>query len=137
YDRPRCWRHAVRHLGGARAPGPRHPRRRMNESVVALMFGVLLSVSALAFVLYPLFFPTRRAAARSSRDTAAADDSAIVALREIEFDRATGKLSDADYAELRRNYGERALHEMRAARASSADDAADAVEARVRAYRRE
>ncbi len=41
--------------------------------------------------------------------------SAIDALREIEFDRATGKLSDDDYAALKAEYTRTALVELRAA----------------------
>ncbi len=35
---------------------------------------------------------------------------AMVAIKEADFDKATGKLSDEDYAELRADYEERALH---------------------------
>ncbi|HMC54689.1 MAG TPA: zinc ribbon domain-containing protein [Gemmatimonadaceae bacterium] len=105
----------------------------MTGEGMALVFGTLLAVGALAFVLYPLFFGTPHDSTARTAD-AVAPDSAIVALREIEFDRATGKLSDTDYTELRRTYTERALSELRAA--ASARDV-DPVEARVRAYRAE
>jgi hypothetical protein len=39
---------------------------------------------------------------------------ALAALKEIEFDRATGKLSDEDYAQLKRKYTAEALEAMRA-----------------------
>lgn len=109
----------------------------MSSEVVALLAGTLLAVGALAFVLYPLFFdvrpPNRPAAPTEHRP---ADDSAIVALREIEFDRATGKLSESDYRELKQQYSERALREMRRAGSVNAlDVAADPIEARVRAFR--
>lgn len=110
----------------------------MSADIVALAVGTLLAVGALGFVLYPLFFAVRDTPTRRARK-GAADDSAIVALREIEFDRATGKLSDRDYAEMRQLYGARALVELRAPSASGelAQPAAsvDAIEARVRAYR--
>lgn len=67
--------------------------------------------------------------------------SAIEALREIEFDRATGKLSDEDYAELKATYTREALAEMRAADAGVAITppsevaAADPVEAALAAFR--
>ena len=107
------------------------------SGAIALAAGTVLAVGGLAFVLYPLFFgaPGRRPRPRSA---AFGEDSAIRALREIEFDRATGKLSDADYAELRRTYGEKAVRELRAQSAtlpSANADAVDDVEARVRAYR--
>ena len=89
----------------------------MSSDLLALLAGTVLAVGALAFVLHPLFFVARDRARHTSPspDRSNADDSAIVALREIEFDRATGKLSDSDYAELRKTYGERALRDMRAA----------------------
>lgn len=120
----------------------------MSTEAIALVVGTLLSVGALAFVLQPLFFPPgKEPAIPAAPDDRAASDSAIMALREIEFDRATGKLSDADYAELRRIYSERALREMRDG-ASATDtvstgesaavdgtDPMDLIEAKVRAVR--
>jgi predicted nucleic acid-binding Zn ribbon protein len=109
----------------------------MSGDVVALIVGTILGVGALAFVLYPLFFaePWVRDAgvgAEGSRE-----DSAIVALREIEFDRATGKLSEADYADLRAAYATRALRELRTSDRATAEgsESVDPIEARVRAYR--
>jgi predicted nucleic acid-binding Zn ribbon protein len=108
----------------------------MSGDLVALLAGTLLAVGALAYVLYPLFFHVRDRVASPPRARSHADDSAIVALREIEFDRATGKLSEPDYAELRAAYGERALSEMRADRTAAPDAGPiDGIEARVRAYR--
>lgn len=43
---------------------------------------------------------------------------ALAALKEIEFDRATGKLSDEDYAFLKRKYTGNALEALRAAEVS-------------------
>jgi hypothetical protein len=45
---------------------------------------------------------------------------ALAALREIEFDRATGKLSDADYEELTARYSAEALQHLRAEEAAAA-----------------
>jgi hypothetical protein len=104
--------------------------------MLALVLGTLLAVGALAYVLLPLFVgativPPRRGA--SAREGAASmEKEAVVALREIEFDRATGKLSDGDYDELKSRYTERALAAMRVV-ASGAPD--DPVEAAVLAYR--
>ena len=113
----------------------------MSSDLLALVAGTVLAVGALAFVLHPLFFAVRdRARHITPPDRANAGDSAIVALREIEFDRATGKLSDSDYGELRQTYGARALSDMRAAKQADTTPAptpepTDAIEARVRAYR--
>ena len=100
--------------------------------MLALALGTLLAVGALAYVLFPLF--VAEAPARVAPDAArTGEGDAVVALREIEFDRQTGKLSDADYAELKARYTERALAAMRASGAPA--DPADAVEAAVAAYR--
>lgn len=103
------------------------------SGATALVVGTLLAVGALAFVLYPLFFDTRPSARASRVALNDSGESAIVALREIEFDRATGKLSEADYTELKSTYATRALAEIRASREPAPD--VDPLEARVRAYR--
>ncbi|MDB4905654.1 MAG: hypothetical protein JWO05_438 [Gemmatimonadetes bacterium] len=102
---------------------------------VALLLGAVLAVGALAVVLQPLFFPSSDATTRRRRAPLVDDDRqgmAVAALREIEFDKATGKLSDADYDDLKARYTERALVAMRASEASAGDDP---VEAAVRALR--
>jgi ribosomal protein L40E len=107
--------------------------------MLPLIVGTLLAVLAVAYVLYPLLFssasPTHRPVGLP-RVAPVADEDAIVALREIEFDRATGKLSDTDYAELKSRYTARALAAMRA-RGKGGTDATpeDLVEATVLAYR--
>lgn len=86
--------------------------------MTALLLGTLLALGALSFVLYPLFKSGSPVAlpvpARSTDDTATDQNPAIDALREIEFDRETGKLSDADYAALKETYTKRAVTAMRA-----------------------
>lgn len=111
----------------------------------ALMVGTVLALVALAFVLYPVFFgrPNTLPPAMHARPTTGTADgdleepSAVAALRELEFDRATGKLSEADYAELKARYTKSAIAAMR--RGSDADVLAlpsDAdLEAHVRAQR--
>jgi hypothetical protein len=105
--------------------------------VLALTLGTLLAVGALAFVLYPLFAGTGlipfRAGPTAQQTARAAENDAVVALREIEFDRVTGKLSDTDYDELRARYTEKALDAMRREGSSAAPE--DEVEAAVLAYR--
>ena len=107
--------------------------------MLPLIVGTLLAVLAVAYVLYPLLFssasPTHRPVGLP-RVAPVADEDAIVALREIEFDRATGKLSDTDYAELKSRYTARALAAMRARGERGADATPeDLVEATVLAYR--
>ncbi len=110
----------------------------MNGELLALVVGTVLAVGALAFVLYPLFFDVPRRIISRTVVVATPEESAIRALREIEFDRATGKLSDSDYAELRRDYGNRAVREMREAvpaKQAAAPASVDAVEARLREWK--
>ena len=83
-----------------------------------LIVGTLLALVALSYVLYPLLSTDSTKANPvvhddfSARDPARSD--AIDALREIEFDRATGKLSDSDYDSLKATYTQRAVGAMRA-----------------------
>ena len=81
--------------------------------MTALLIGTALAVASLCFVLYPLF-RANIAAPRQSRSERPARSSAVEALRELEFDRQTGKISDSDYEALKARYTEQALAVMRA-----------------------
>lgn len=116
--------------------------------MIPMFVGSLLAVLALAFVLLPIVRgATAEAVGRRYGASSDADmiSSAIEALREVEFDRATGKLSEDDYAVLRATYAPRALAEL-AARESEAsrssgsgegapEDPAERLIARLRARR--
>ena len=84
--------------------------------MIPLVVGTALALIALSFVLYPLLAgdsgPQVEESARRV-GTEAPQSSAVDALREIEFDRATGKLSDTDYADLKASYTQRAITAMR------------------------
>ena len=110
--------------------------------MIPLIVGTLLALGAMAFVLAPLFreLPAPRSTAGVSRDARAADEHedserAVDALREIEFDRATGKLSDADYVALKTRYTEEALSAMRAEARDSAPLTDAQLEAVIRRQR--
>lgn len=109
--------------------------------MIALVLGTALALAALGYVLYPLFVASGdlpRRAAGSRAPVVSSGDAAVDVLREIEFDRATGKLSDTDYEALRTTYTERALAELRAqdsAVAFAALPAEDAAEAAVQRHR--
>jgi len=140
----------------------------MPEGAGPLVLGTALALGALTLVLAPLLSgedevradDEKRAATEAARLKAARVgragreeeqlDGAVAALREIEFDRETGKLSDSDYAELKTRYTREALAELRAADAREAAavpamvvvpaalslaDAADPVEAAIRRAR--
>ena len=79
-----------------------------------LLIGTALAVASLCFVLYPLFRADIAAAPRKGDRVVRRESQAIDALRELEFDRATGKISDLDYEPLKSRYTEQALAVMRA-----------------------
>lgn len=82
--------------------------------MTAMLIGTLLALVALAFVLYPLFREPLGISANVRGPSRQRVTTAMDALREIEFDHATGKLSENDYAELKSSYTERAVVAMRA-----------------------
>ena len=102
-----------------------------------LIVGALLAVAALVVVLYPLFddlsLPTRRARAR---EVAAPSVEAVQALREIEFDRETGKLSDSDYSALKRRYTREAVAAFRDEEGGASGSGGDAAEVVILQYRK-
>jgi len=81
--------------------------------VIPLVVGTALAVAALCLVLWPLIVPQQVRTAAMPLQQAPADN-AIDALREVEFDRATGKISEADYEFLKARYTQKALMVMRA-----------------------
>jgi hypothetical protein len=106
---------------------------RMTGFILTLALGGIAAAAVLLFVLLPMFTGGEAAAApRRVSGTAVlepAEDGAraIDALREIEFDRETGKLSDADYAALKATYTASALDELRRGDAAGGAGRAAAV----------
>jgi ribosomal protein L40E len=86
--------------------------------MTALLVGTALAVASLCYVLYPLFRADTPATQRNTRGGASGarprQTHAVDALRELEFDRQTGKISDSDYEPLKARYTEQALAVMRA-----------------------
>ena len=99
-----------------------------------VLAAVLLGLLALWLVLRPLFVSTVPAPrAEEPLDPEETDRGvALTALKEIEFDRETGKLSDADYDYLKTKYTAAALEALRA---EAPDDIEAMVAARVRTLR--
>ncbi|HEU4781861.1 MAG TPA: hypothetical protein VFS83_00835 [Ktedonobacterales bacterium] len=83
-----------------------------------LLIAVLLGLSGLIVVIYPLLGLDRESADVGARgplgDVAEPERSARDALREVEFDRRLGNLDDEDYQALRARYEERALIALKA-----------------------
>ena len=105
--------------------------------MTALLVGTILALAALTFVLYPLFSEVRprRVVVRAAEREPTREEAAIAALREVEFDRETGKLSDSDYAKLKSEYTREALAALRAQDAAVANVGDDEVEAAILKYR--
>ncbi len=92
--------------------------------MLELIAGILLAAGAVYFVLRPILRPEMTG--NGDRETGNVSDGedpdddfssravALRALKEIEFDRATGKLSDADYDALKTRYTAEALVALRA-----------------------
>ena len=92
--------------------------------MLELITGILLAAGAVYFVLQPILRPVPSGG--GMRDPGSMDEGddpdddfspravALRALKEIEFDRATGKLSDADYDALKTRYTSEALAALRA-----------------------
>jgi hypothetical protein len=85
-----------------------------------LVLGIALAAAAVYFVLRPILSPIPRDAGSVVRDDGEDPEDdysrravALRALKEIEFDRATGKLIDADYEMLKRKYTGEALVALR------------------------
>jgi hypothetical protein len=116
--------------------------------MLELIAGVAVAVAALVLILEPVTRPASAGArpVASDDDDVPLDESAspkvqaLLALKEIEFDQATGKLSDEDFERLRERYARQALTaldaeargEARLAAAVASDDPAEAL---VRAAR--
>lgn len=113
-----------------------------------MVAGLLVALAALAMVLEPLALAGQRVPA-SGRPVAEDDleledltesDSAkvkaLLALREIEFDRATGKLAEDDYVRLKARYESDAIAAIRAEEQSAREEARPASDRAEEAIRR-
>ena len=95
------------------------------------MTGILLAAGGIFFVLEPILRPDTAGRGTGEKGRGPADEGedpdddlspqavALRALKEIEFDRATGKLSDADYDTLKARYTAEALAALRAEHSGS------------------
>ena len=117
----------------------------LGGDLAPFIVGIAIALAALAIVLAPVFGdhapaeirPAHRTAPKLEVDDEPVPGSAIEALREIEFDRETGKLSDDDYAGMKSRYTAQALVELRAGDADAAGASAppDLAERLVKKYR--
>jgi hypothetical protein len=110
----------------------------LGEALAAAIIGII----ALGLLLQPLFKPTnRRPPPPEPIDVEETPRGvALSALKEIEFDRETGKLSEQDYELLKSRYTMAALEALRADSGASgpepvSDDIESMIAARVRTIR--
>ena len=108
------------------------------EALAAATVGILV----LWFVLAPLVGDRSPAASAEPWEPDDPEETprgiALAALKDIEFDRATDKLAEADYADLKARYSAAAVAAMRAEDAEQrADDIEAMIAARARALRQE
>jgi hypothetical protein len=104
------------------------------EAVAALA----VAIAALWLVLHPLIYPpaSRPGVFEPVDPDETPKGLAFIALKEIEFDRETGKLSDADYDFLKAEYTAMALDALRKEQAGPASDDLEAmIAAKVRSLR--
>jgi ribosomal protein L40E len=105
--------------------------------VLEAAFAAVLGLAILWMVLQPLARP----GATVPRPVEPLDPEetprgvALTALKEIEFDRATGKLSDGDYQALKARYTDAALAALRAEAGTGSDDVEAMIAGRVRSLR--
>lgn len=110
---------------------------------IEVVAAALVGVSLLWLVFEPLFTAARPRAVSALDLEAFEEDEdtrsgvALTALKEIEFDRETGKLSDDDYAFLKQKYTVEALTALRSESDDVGPDVETQVAARVAAIRGE
>jgi hypothetical protein len=105
--------------------------------LVEAVAAALLGLAGLWLVLQPLLLPgrVRPRLAEPLDPEETPKGIALAALKEIEFDRETGKLSESDYQLLKTKYTSAAIEALRSETAGGADDVEAMVAARVRVLR--
>jgi hypothetical protein len=105
--------------------------------VAEAIAAALVGLAGLLVVLQP-FFRTHRSV-RPAPEPLDPEETprgiALAALKEIDFDRETGKLSESDYQFLKARYTARALEALRAEESRSSEDVVEAAVAARRAAR--
>ena len=103
------------------------------------LIGLLLTMLALVFVLYPLYhrLPThaiQQPVSSSLSTQADSEQAARSALKEVELDYQLGNLAEPDYRSLRERYTRRAFTAMKS-RHSQEDELDALIEQRLRQMR--
>src|SRR3989441_5279229 len=127
------------HARRARAPARRARTTVGLTGILQLAAGILLAAAGVYFVLRPILRPEmERYGNRETENGSEGEDPdddlspravALRALKEIEFDRATGKLSDADYDALKAQYTAEVVTALRAESRDAGGEMRDAMAA--------
>ena len=108
--------------------------------IFALLFGIMLAAGMILFISRPLRKVRRSSQAPSQLDSLLARrESLYTQIRELDFDHATGKTIDADYAPLRAQLTHEAadvLRQIDALTGAAPAAAGDAIEAAIAARRK-
>jgi hypothetical protein len=98
----------------------------LNAATVEILAAGVLGLAVLWLVLSPLLAGAKpvRTVVEPPLPEETPQGQALLALKEIEFDRETGKLSDADYEMLKTRYTARALAALRNEHGSAGPGAA-------------
>lgn len=106
----------------------------MITSLVALV----LVVAVVSFILHPLVAGRRAPMERSDDETTEAEAQRrvkLMALRDVEYDFATGKLDDRDYRSLKRELSAEALEALDASEKEAGGMGSESLEAEIAAIR--
>ena len=111
-------------------------------TLLPLLVAILLAVLTLALVLYPLYrhspveIVQQRASAGIATAQAEVEQTARIALKEVELDYQLGNLAEPDYRRLRERYTRRAFTAMKSRQQS--EEAIDAlIEERLQLWKEE
>lgn len=101
--------------------------------MITFLVAVALAVAAVAFILHPVLFGVAAPLERTTEDPTEAQvrkNTALRALRDVEYDYHTGKLDEEDHRRLRNDVAREAVTAIRAADEERPGSTADGAEAR-------
>lgn len=106
--------------------------------MLTALAALLLAAAVMFFVLHPLVTGRHSSLERSDDEMSDADSRRrvkLLALRDVEYDFATGKLDDEDYRSLKRELSAEALEALEASEKEAEGVGSDALEAEIATIR--
>lgn len=107
--------------------------------MVTALGALLLVVAVVAFILHPLVAGRHAPMEKSDDEMSDAESRRrvkLLALRDVEYDFATGKLDDEDYRSLKRELSAEALEALEASEKEAEGIGSDALEAEISVIRK-